>query len=61
MSPNAIPAAPTSRPRWVIPLAGCLVTSRKTVPRMTRTAPTMTVTAAATDRVTTSRILLAAV
>ena len=56
--PNAIPAAPTSTPRRVITPDGCLLACCMTVPRMTRTMPSMTVTAPATDRIMTSRILL---
>jgi hypothetical protein len=43
-----------------MPPAGYVVLSRMTVPRSTKIAPDMTVTAAATDRVMTTRILLAA-
>jgi hypothetical protein len=39
--------------------AGCLVKIRMAVPRITRKAPSMTVTAPATDKVMTSRTLLA--
>jgi hypothetical protein len=43
-----------------MPPAGCVVRSRMSVPRSTKTAPDITVKAAATDRVMTRRILRAA-
>jgi len=56
--PNAMPAATTSSPSRMIGPAGCLVKSRMTTLATTKMAPSMTVTAAATDRMMTSRTLL---
>jgi hypothetical protein len=57
--PNAMPATPTSSPRLVIAPGGCLVACRMAMPTITRMTPSMTVTAPTTDRVMTSRTLLA--
>ena len=53
-----MPAATTSSPNWIMWAGWCLVTSRMTTLASTRMAPSMTVTAAATDRTVTTRTLL---
>ena len=62
--PNAIPAAITYSPiraRWAGGTGGCLVACRRTTLAAMRSAPAITVAAAATARKRTRRILLVAV
>lgn len=58
ISPNPMPAAIMSSPSRMIGPAGCLVRSRMTTLATTKMAPSMTVTAAATDKMMTNRTLL---
>ena len=61
---KATPAATTYSPiraRWACATGGCLVTCRRTTLAAMRRAPAITVTAAATARKRTRRILLVAV
>jgi hypothetical protein len=55
--PKAMPAATMSSPKRMKGPPGCLVKSLMTTPATTKMAPSMAVTAAATDRIMTSRTL----
>jgi hypothetical protein len=57
-SPTATPAAPKARPKLVKRPTGCPLTMCAALLTMTRIAPSMIITAHATDRAMTGRTLL---